>query len=211
MLSPLRLGLRLVIASVLVLGCAHFAQRSLLQSLAPLIKSVVEVVQGEFHVVSLDAATKGHNQTLQLTAVLTQPIQIKGQWIYPEAWLGAPLAAQQVSGMQVDLTAGGTLSYSLLVLIVALAWPVSKGLWLLRRMAWALVFSGLLLVVNAATTFPAELWALFHDALAPQDTWLLLVWSRMLMGGVGLMLALGFGVLAVIFGGGAFRASRLPE
>jgi len=26
-----------------------------------------------------------------------------------------------------------------------------------------------------------------------------------------LMLALGFGVLAVIFGGGAFRASRLPE
>ena len=211
MLSPLRLGLRLVIASVLVLGIAHFAQGSVLQSLAPLIKSVVEAVQGEFRVVSLDAATKGHNQTLQLTAVLTQPIQIKGQWIYPEAWLGAPLAAQQVSGMQVDLTAGGTLSYSLLVLIVALAWPVATGLWLLRRMAWALVFSGLLLMVNAATTFPAELWALFHDAFAPHDTWLLLVWSRMLMGGVGLMLALGFGVLAVVLGGGTFRASHLPE
>ena len=68
-----------------------------------------------------------------------------------------------------------------------------------------MLLSLVLLLVNVITTFPAEVWALIHDALAPQEIWPLLVWSKMLMGGVGLMLAIAGGAWAIALGGGSRR------
>lgn len=210
MISPLSLWVRLVLAAVLVLGLAHATQRSLLQTLAPAIGWTVQSVQDQFTITEVQVAAKGQSETVQVLARLSQPLQVQGRWLYPDSWLGAPVAAQQVSGLQVDLTAGGTLSYSLLVIIVALAWPASRTLILLRRLLWATVLAVLLLWLNVATTFPAELWSLIHDALAPQAFWPLLVWSRMLMGGVGLALGVTAGAVAVVLGGSpqSSRASR---
>ena len=200
MISPFALFVRLVLAASLVLGLAYATQRSLLQGLSPAIQRTVQSVQSDFLIRSVQASTNGQSETLQLDAQLSQPLQVHGQWLYPHAWTGAPAAAQQVSGLQVNLTAGGTLAYSLLVLIVVLAWPASLTRVLVGRLLWAVPLAALLLAVNVASSFPAELWALIHDTLAPQEVWPLLVWSRMWMGGVGLVLAIGAGVLAVVLG-----------
>ena len=211
MLSPLSLLVRLVLAAMLTLGVAYVCQRSLLQGLLPAIQWTVQSVQDDFVISSVKVATKGQSETVQLVAQLRQPLQVQGRWLYPQAWLGAPVSAQQVSGLQVDLTAGGTLSYSLLVFISVLAWPVSRIRVLVLRLLWAMPQAAALLWVNVATSFPAELWSLIHDALAPQAVWPLLVWSRMLMGGVGLVLAVSAGALALVLGSDNVRKPRLPE
>jgi hypothetical protein len=57
------------------------------------------------------------------------------------------------------------------------------------------------LLLNVMTTFPAEVWALLHDAMASQEIWPLLVWSKMWMGGLGLMIAVVSGVVAIVLAG----------
>lgn len=210
MISPLQLFIRVVLATVLVLGVGHWMQRGVLQGLSPAIRWTVEAVQDDFHISSVQFAAKGQSQVLRMGAQLSKPLQVEGRWLYPQNWLGAPVGAPQVSGLQVELTAGGTLSYSLMVFIVVLAWPAAGLRVLVCRLLWAMPLSALLLAVNVSTLFPAELWTLVHDTLAPQALWPLLVWSRMFMGGVGLVLAVGAGFLAVVLGAGSARWQQRP-
>ena len=203
--NPVGLLIRFGLTLAVVLGLALAAQQSVLLGLAPLIQAALENVQNVFHVASLDVVSTGQQQVLRLVAVLREPLHINDHWIYPEGWLGAPVGSPQVSAFQVDLTAGGIISYSLLLLIIVLAWPAGGLAILGRRAIWGMLLSLVLLLVNVITTFPAEVWALIHDALAPQEIWPLLVWSKMLMGGVGLMLAIAGGAWAIALGGGSRR------
>jgi hypothetical protein len=184
-----------------VLGLALVLQRSLLLALVPLLQITVQLVLVDFQVVALNVVTDGQSQVMRLVALLKEPQHINGFWIYPQGWLGAPIGSQQVSAVQVDLTAGGTISYSLLVIIIVLAWPAKGVGVLVRRVFWGLLLAFLLLLLNVMTTFPAEVWALLHDATASQEIWPLLVWSKMWMGGLGLMLAVVSGVVAIVLAG----------
>jgi hypothetical protein len=201
--KPLVLLARFALTLSLLLGLAFSVQQSLLLGLVPLIKAAVQFVLPDFHVVGVDVVTNGHGQVLRLLARLNEPQHINDHWIYPQGWLGAPSGSQQVSAFQVDLTSGGTLSYSLLVFTLVLAWPAKGAAIVVRRLFWALMLALLLLLVNVMTTFAAEVWALLHDVLAPREIWPLLVWSKMLMGGVGLMLSVASGALAIALAEGS--------
>jgi hypothetical protein len=203
--NPVVLLARVAVTLAVVLGLTFALQRSLLLGLVPLLQVAVQFVMDDFHVVAVNVVSDGQLQVLRLVALLQEPQHINGYWIYPQGWLGAPVGSQQVSAFQVDLTAGGTISYSLLVIVIVLAWPAKGAAVVVRRIIWGLLLAFLLLLLNVMTTFPAEVWALLHDALASQEIWPLLVWSKMWMGGVGLMLAVVSGVLAIALAGGARR------
>ena len=203
--NPVVLLARFALTASVVLGLAFVLQRSLLLALVPLLQIAVQLVLVDFQVVALNVVTDGQSQVMRLVALLQEPQHINGFWIYPQGWLGAPVGSQQVSAFQVDLTAGGTISYSLLVIIIVLAWPAKGTGVLVRRVFWGLLLAFLLLLLNVMTTFPAEVWALLHDAMASQEIWPLLVWSKMWMGGLGLMLSVVSGVVAIALAGASRR------
>jgi hypothetical protein len=101
------------------------------------------------------------------------------------------------------------MGYSLLTFIVVLAWPANRWQeWCIRALVFLPLALGLLLV-NVATTFPAELWNPIHNEWVPDVTWPLLIWSRILMGGGGLVLGLACGAIAIK--AGMSRASKVSD
>lgn len=187
--NPLHLFLRLCVVSLLVLWPAYLYQRTLVTPLLPLIESTVKAAQHTFAINSVDIATEGPNEVVRLRANLAAPTYVHGRTFSPiEGWF------------EVTLTAGGVLQYSLMVLIVILSWPASHWKIWRRRILIALPLMLGLLLLNVAITFPAELWAPIHDEWIPDQVSPLLVSSRFLMGGGGLVLGLVCGTIAVAFG-----------
>jgi hypothetical protein len=193
MLTPLKLFLRVLIASGIVLGLAHTTQSPLTAALLPLIKQSIASVQDDFTTQSLDLVQDGASEKVRLRANLTRPVEIGGRMFYP---IGH--GTSHTGGFQVLMTVGGVLSYSLLTLIVALAWPVNTWRTLLKRIAMTAPLMLLLVFINVTITFPAELWTPIHNEWVPDITWPLLQWSKILMGGGGLMLGLLFGGIAIV-------------
>ena len=193
MLNPFKLLARLLIVGSVVLWLAHHYQRIAVEPLLPLIKTTIESVQDVFTVQSLDIVEDGPNQVIRLRSNLAKPTYVNGRVFYPIGW-----NSTQQGGYEITLTAGGTILYSLLTLIVALSWPATHWRVLLTRLLISLPLMLGLVVLNVAITFPAELWNPIHDEWVPDITWPLLVSSRMLMGGGGLMLGLLCGALAIV-------------
>jgi len=189
MFSPHKLLLRLIVVGAGVLLLAHHYQRALLTPLLPLIQSTLTHVQDDFTIQSLDIVENGPNEVLRLHANLARPTYISGRMFYPIGWQSAA-----EGGYEIRLTVGGTIQYSLLILIVVLAWPAGHWRVALTRLLFALP----LMLLNTAITFPAELWNPIHEEWLSDITWPLLVASKMLMGGGGLILGLlcGAGIIA---------------
>jgi hypothetical protein len=190
--TPLKLIARLLVVSALVLWVAHQYQRAIVEPLLPLVGATFTAVQDTFVLQSLDIADDGPNQSLRLRANLAKPIDVNGRMFYPIGW-----GTNEQGGYQITLTVGGAMEYSLMTLIVVLAWPFAHWQALLKRIVIALPLMLGLLLLNTTITFPAELWNPIHDEWVPDITWPLLVASKVLMGGGGLMLGLLCGALAI--------------
>ena len=198
--NPFNLLMRLlVIGSVILWGGYHF-QRNLMESLLPLVRMTISGVQNDFTIQSLDIAQRGASETVRLRANLTRPVAIGGRMFYPIGY-GTPYTG----GFQVTMTVGGALSYSLLTLIVALAWPADTWRTLFKRLAMVVPMMLAIMLINVAVTFPAELWTPIHKDWVPDIAWPLLEWSKILMGGGGLILGLLCGAIAI-----AASAPRRP-
>lgn len=185
--NPLRLGARLIVASIVVLWLALQYQRALVDPLLPAFRVVLTAVQTDFSILGVEVSRAGTREAVRLRANLAHPIYVAGTKVNPiDGWF------------EVTLTVGGVLSYSLLTLIVVLAWPFVFWREFLLRMLIALPLMVALILVNVAVTFPAELWFPIHGNLVPDETWPLLVWSRILMGGGGLVAGIMMGALAIM-------------
>lgn len=204
--NPFKLLVRLIVVSGVVLWLAHHYRHAIMESLLPIIKTTIATVQNDFTIQSLDIAEDGPNETLRLRANLAQPVEIGGRMFYPVGY-----GTQQTGGYQITMTVGGAMLYSLLTLIVVLAWPVTDWKMLLKRVVIALPLMMGLLLINVATTFPAELWTPIHKEWVPDVTWPLLVWSKILMGGGGLVLGLLSGGIAVALSAGTVKPSLRIE
>jgi hypothetical protein len=197
MLNPLKLICRLIVVSIAVLWLAHAYQRVVLTTLLPLIRTTLESVQDTFVVQSLDVSTDGPNEVLRMRSNFASPTYVNGRTFFPIGW-----QSTQQGGFEIALTAGGTLLYSLLTLIVILSWPVVQWREYVSRLVVALPLMLGLVLLNVGVTFPAELWKPIHDEWLAGITWPLLVASRMLMGGGGLILGLLCGAVAIALGSG---------
>jgi hypothetical protein len=157
-------------------------------------------VQDDFAILAIDVVEENSAATLRVRADFAHPVVVAGRVLYPMN--SNPRTA---GWMQVNVTAGGVLQYLMMAIIVVLAWPTRSLLDYAVRLVIALPLAFLLAVLATATTILAELWFPVHADLAPSETWLLLTWSRFLMGGGGLALALGVAALAI-----AIAANRKP-
>jgi hypothetical protein len=171
---------RACIATLLVMGYGAHYQRAIVGPLLPLLQNSLVVTGDEYRVRSLDI-DDGDNDSLRLRADLARTLYIGDHYVSPlgdQGWL------------QVNLTLGGALAYSELLLILLLAWPVADP----RELAWraliGLPLIVVLLLINIDTTLSAELWTAVHRELEPGALSALLTGSRFLMGGGGWAIAL---------------------
>jgi hypothetical protein len=158
----------------------------------PLVSATVQAADSAFTVLAVDIDTDGPNQTIRVRADLAQPIIIGGRTFVPFRQ-----GSDQRGWYEVNLTLGGAMEYSLLVLIVVMAWPANRWQEWCKRVVISVPLALGLLLVNVATTFPAELWNPIHNEWVPDVAWPLLIWSRVLMGGGGLMFGLLCGAIAI--------------
>ncbi len=193
MLAPVKLLTRLLIISAPVLWFAHHYQRAIVEPMLPLAAATLNAVDDAFTILSLDIDNRDFNEVIRLRANLSEPVIVGGRKFYPLGWGDTPKG-----WYQVHLTAGGAIGYSVLALIVVLAWPASRWQEMLKRVIFCMPLMLLLFLANIAITFPAELWKPMHDAWVPDITWPLLVASRLLMGGGGLVLGLLCGALSIL-------------
>jgi hypothetical protein len=191
--APLSLAARALLATLVVAGVGHLAQHRLVSALLPAFTTTMWVLDDRFIIEEAAVVQEGDSENVRFRANLARPVVLGGQVIDPFGWNGRPLG-----GIQVSDAAGGVLLYPALMLIVVLAWPFRRAAELGMRIVLSLVAALLLILVDVPTTMLAELWHALQPehALSPaQNGWM--VWSRYLMGGGGLVLALCLGVACI--------------
>jgi hypothetical protein len=192
--APLSLAARVLLAALAVLGTAHFTQHRLTSALLPAFATAVWVLDDRFIIKEAVVVGNGVTESVRFRANLARPVVVGEHVIYPFGWNGRPLG-----GIEVHLTTGGVLLYGSLMLIVVLAWPFRSAAELGTRIALCLVAASVLMLVDVPSTLLAELWhALPAERLdaAPGSGWM--IWSRYLMGGGGLVLAMLLGATCIV-------------
>lgn len=206
---PFELATRIVLASLLVIGGVHLYQRVLVAPLIPAFRGALWLLSPEFTITSAEVTRVDENEVVRFRANLSVPLLYEGRMLQPFGW--SRRAPQ--GGFQVTLTAGGILQYAALALILILAWPARKWTELGFRWLLAVPLLALLVLAQVPLTVAAELWNTLHNHYDPLGLCVWMIWSRFMMGGGGLVLAI---LLAgVTIGGGlylthhvGFRRSR---
>jgi hypothetical protein len=184
--APLSLATRALLAALLVVGVGHFAQHRLISALLPAFSTAVWVLDDRFIIEETTVVHEGATENVRFLANLARPVVVGEHVIYPFGWQGRPLG-----GIRVRDDAAGVLLYASLMLIAVLAWPFRSAAELGTRIALSLAAALLLILIDVPTTVLAELWHALLSAReigTAQDGWM--IWSRYLMGGGGLVLAM---------------------
>jgi hypothetical protein len=184
---------RLLIAGALVLGCGHVLERPLVQAILPAFNRAIPLIDDEFKILTTDIATEGPNRTVRFRLNLSRPISVGAKLIYPFGWGAVP-----AGGFQVTIDLAGVLQYCSLTVMIILAWPVKSWWEYGRRAAISVPLLGLLIFIDVPFTVLAESWGMIHAAADPGAMQPLMIWSRFLMGGGGLVLGILCGAVAVL-------------
>jgi hypothetical protein len=191
-LPPLRsLALRFALVGLLVLGIGTRFADALIEPLLPALGRGVDALSADVTISEVSLDRKAAPPAAVFRTNLSRITLIGGNFIYPLGEDGGP-----DGWYQVTLTTGGILQHALFLLLIVLAWPAQPST-LAWRMVLALPLAGALLLQHVGVTVLAEIWFPVHDELAPDQIWPLLAWSRFLMGGGGLVLAMVLGALVI--------------
>jgi hypothetical protein len=201
---PLRLkfALRVMVVTIAILGLSQLIERKTVESLIPLFRTTMWLLDSTFVINDARIAESGANETLRLRANLARPITIEGRIVYPFGWNGRP-----AGGFQVTYTVGGVLAYSAFMLIIVLSWPVRDIKEFALRLLFSIPLVAILLLLDVPTTMTAELWNAVDALLDTHQVSLWMTWSRFLMGGGGFVIASVLAVAAIAL---AERVSK-PE
>ncbi len=191
---PLELVARIALVATVLLWLANHYAEGIVRPLIPAFQHAIDMLDNDFVVLGMDISSETGNRTLRVKADLARPIQVAGKWIAPMN--SDPRTA---GWMQVDLTLGGIMQYSILLLIVVLAWPAANLREFSMRVGMALPMVAMLLI-NVPSDILANLWFPIHDDYDAEAFWPQLAWSRFMMGGGGQVLALLMGAAAIGLG-----------
>jgi hypothetical protein len=184
-LPPLhRLALRFALVGVALLGIAGMWAPAIVAPMVPVLGRAVAAATADFTLLDVTLDRDGARPGVVFRANLRQVALVGSSFVHPMGFGGQP-----EGWYQVRLTTGGILQHALLLLIIVLAWPGTVRELALRGVL-AVPLAALLVLQHVVVTVLAELWFPLHDDWAPGETWPLLVWSRFLMGGGGLMVAM---------------------
>lgn len=187
---PDRLALRLLIAGALILWPAFSLQAKLVQPILPLMGAAVELFSPDVRVLDVALSRDGANQTVRFKLNFARPVSVGAYTVRPYGWPGMPNGA-----IEVNLGVTSLLQYASLLLILVAAWPREDLQELGARLLISVPLALALVLLPAAWTALSLLWGPFQAELAPQETWPILIWSRFLSGGGGLMIA---GILSLV-------------
>ena len=186
---PVPLIARTALVSAVVLFGAYSMRRALVEPLLPLVAASMSWLDGNFQVLGVDIAHNGPNEVVRVKANLAHPVYVGTHQVKPFA------TVPRLAGWyQINLPVAYIFAHCLLVLIIILAWPVSRPAIYAIRMCAALPMMALLLLIDVPVTILAELWSPLHDDFQPFAFWPLLAWSRFMMGGGGFMIAAVMGI-----------------
>ncbi len=180
--SPGKLCLRLLLVGGIVLAVTSLFDRQLAAPLVPIIVSLLTRIGTDFSILDVQLVTTDIGDVLRIKADLARMVVVNQKIVHP-------ISMQGGGWMEVTLTVGSLLQYPALLLILLTAWPASFRE-LTVRLLLALPASLLLLTMHVPFTVLAELWFPIFDSVAPGETLPLMVWSRFLMSGGGLVLTL---------------------
>ncbi len=200
---PLRplpsLALRFAVVTLLLLGAGSRYATAIVEPLVPVMGRAVDALTPAFDILGVALDRDDARPRVVFRANLSKVLLVGRRFAYPMGYGSSP-----AGWYQVYLTTGGILQHALFLLIIVLAWPAAwRELGL--RMLLALPAAMLLMLQHVVVTVLAELWFPLHD-LAPGEFWPLLAWSRFLMGGGGLVVAMALAVLVIAATGAVTRA-----
>jgi hypothetical protein len=182
---PLSLALRLLVVTAAVLWVTHALERVIVAPLIPALRSAVSFLDDTFVVTDVAVSGEGANEAVHFHANLSEPVEDGLSVVYPFGWGGGPGGS-----FQVTYTVGGIVQYAALTLIVVLAWPARGIRELLARVLVSVPLVVLALLFEIPSTVVAELWHIVDGELGSHAHSGWMIWSRFLMGGGGLLLAL---------------------
>lgn len=187
---------RVVLATLLVLGAAHFYGRDAAKLLLPVLSPVLGFVADDFKIVRFELVEERKNASIGALAVLQRSLFLGGQAIVPDG--------TQV--MMVGTTVGTVLQPVLVALVLLLAWPARWGEMALR-LAIASVLLSVVLLADTPFSLAAWLWHAQIKLYEPGRSSPLVWWNVFLNGGGRLALGLIAATLAIAL---AQRATARP-
>jgi hypothetical protein len=192
---PLELLARLLIAAAISLCLANWFAAPIVRLTVPLITRTAWALSDDFIITSAVVETPESEHALRVHANLARPVIWNHRPIYPFGWEGTPLG-----GFEVTLTLAGVLQYCVLLITLALAWPVHRMIEFVPRLVVAGSLGVVLILVSVPFTILAELRNCLPSVpqVVATDPWM--IWSRFLMGGGGAVLAIVLAAIAVFAG-----------
>ncbi len=177
---------RVALATLVVLGAAHFYARDAVRWMLPVLSPALAFVADDFKIVRFDLVDERKNASVAALAVLQRAVFLGGQAIVPDG--------TQV--MMVGTTVGTVLQPLLVALVLVLAWPARLSEMALR-LAIATPLLALVLLVDTPLSLAAWLWDAQIKAHEPGRSSALVWWNVFLNGGGRLALGLIGGALAI--------------
>lgn len=193
--SPLELFVRIAVVTAALLVLAQVFRRELVTVMIPTIRTLLDLISDDFTILGIGIGQSGTSEALQIRFNLARVVVINGRAAYPMGWTPAT-----AGWMQVSVTLGSITQHVLMLLIVVIAWPAATLREFNTRLIAALPMSATLLLIDVPVTILAEFWFPIRNELDQDGFWPLLAWSRFLMGGGGLMLAMGMAIVSVATG-----------
>jgi hypothetical protein len=189
-----------LLIGIAVLWLSHAFQKAILQPLAPVLGDILATFDSDVKVLSVGLGHEGPNETVSFRVNLAHPVDIGGRTVYPYGTHSIPDGS-----MEVNIGAAYLLQYTVLLLVVVLAWPPDNVREWLLRLLLSLPFMAAVLIVPGPSTALALVWGPFHQELDPGAFWPVLTWSRFLSGGGGIAITLVMAAIAI--GVARWRAS----
>ncbi|MDO9450634.1 MAG: hypothetical protein Q7J21_09125 [Rugosibacter sp.] len=185
---PLVIGLRLLVASLLLLAFAHFHGRALIELLLPLFHWEIGWLDDRYRILALGVIQSGADSVVRLDVSLQRIVVVGGQVIFPD-----PRGQAYVTTLT-----GHVLQPAILFATLLAAWPVTAWRVYAMRIAVGLPLLLALLMADVPCVLLGELWAIFAERYAPQEFFILLAWKDFLQGGGRLALGLVAGVATIV-------------
>lgn len=180
-------------SAVLVLAGLNGFGRTMIEPMLPRFGQVTTLLDAQFGVTDVRVSQEGPRRVAQFRANLTHPLTIGGRTLYPFGSGGTPAV-----GFQVTISLESVLQSSAIMLIIALAWPVGSRFEYPVRIVLCVPLGAALALVEVPSTVLAELWNVAWGELDVAGVPALMIWSRFLWGGGGLVLGMGAAVIAII-------------
>lgn len=187
--DSVRFALSLACGFALSLGLAWLSGRELIEALLPLVRESLLWLDDSFEILALGIDQNHQDTVIRLRVNATQLIIIGTQalWPRPGEWL------------EVTTTLGAMLQPSTIAVGLAVAWPGSLMLRLVRG-GLALVLAIGFLLIDLPVTLYAYVWDMYIYAFAPEQFSPLLVWHEFLHAGGRLGIGVLIGVASAMLG-----------